>query len=414
MFHVAATTVKAGIDEVTAGFSLDPTEFHERFRPRVEEVHLAGANSEDEKEGRRGAIQRFLAATRRRIASINHNLHLLRGGGGNGSLTPSQLAWLRGSAWGRSNKGRDMIRRAVDDADPVAINQLRRRLARTRCNLRRVRRRKYRQARTKVDHLWRSAETWLAGTAHAGFLGAIPRNVLKLRKGRKESDQRPTKWILQQARVIGAPARFKRFGEELAQGWVRLGPDGPTYGMGCASYEPTWESFSTALCPSCKRLLKVGSKVSPRGAGRGSGGRGSLTSRAKEIFACPCGWTESRDGGAARLIMLSGMQGVDFDVNEARRRQQDGGEEYEYTKEADLDGDIDGGGDEGGAEGANAAGAGEDAGGDGEGGEAGEGADPAGQGQEVRPAACRPHPRPTGDLTHPAPGGGQAPAGGRR
>lgn len=48
--------------------------------------------------------------------------------------------------------------------------------------------------------------------------------------------------------------------------------------------------------------------------------------------------------------MLSGMLGLDFDVVEAKRQQrEDAAAEYEFTKEADLDGDADGGNDGGGA-----------------------------------------------------------------
>jgi hypothetical protein len=186
-------------------------------------------------------------------------------GAGDGRLTRAQLVSLRESTWGRG-RGKGVIERA-EGGDAEAVKKLRRRLARSRCNLRNARRRKYRQARTKVDHFWRSAETWLGATAHAAYVGLLPPSVLKLRRGKRESDNAPTKWVLQQGRVIGAPARFKRFAEELRQGWVRLGPDGPTHGMGCASFEPTWESYTTCLCPRCKKLLDVGSKVRPRGAG---------------------------------------------------------------------------------------------------------------------------------------------------
>lgn len=387
VFQVVATTVEAGVEEVTAGFSLEPTQFQERFQPRVEEVPLGGANSVDAGRGQRGALQRMLAAARRQIASINRRLHILRGSG-DGGLSHAQLVCLRESTWGRG-RGKDIIKLA-EGGDVDAVKKLRRRLARSRCNLRAARRRKYRQARTKVDHFWRSAETWLAGTAHAAYVGILPPSILKLRRGMRESDRRPTKWVLQQARVVGAPARFKRFAEELQRGWVRLGPGDPTYGVGCASYEPTWEAYSTALCPHCKRLLNVGSKVGPRAAGRDTWPRLTHSPlRAKEIFACPCGWTESRDGSAARIIMLSGMQGLDFDVVKAKKRKrEDADAKYEFAKEADLDGDADGGDDGGGAGSAAAAGGRKDPGG-GDGGSServgAAHAGPARQGQAVRP-----------------------------
>lgn len=355
--QVSATKLGDGMKEVVWGLhNLDPTEFQTRFRPRLEQCPIGAANLEDERNERRGAIQRMLAATRRQIASINRRLKFLEGSG-DGRLTPAQLISIKESAWGRG-KGRDVIRRAEEEGDLEAIKVLRRRIARSRCNLRAAKRRKYRQVHNKIEHLWRSTEVWLGSSVHAAFTGIIPPSLLRLRRGKKESDISPTKWTLQQGRVFGAPKRLQRYGQELRQGFVRYGPGGRrTYGMGCASFKPTWEAYTTSLCPSCKQLVDVGGQVKrPRGREKGGRSRDSPTlSHAQEVFMCPCGWTESRDGGAARLIMLSGMQGLDFDVRDAFRRQRGKGDwEYDFPKGTDLDGDDGGGGDDSGGAGGGA------------------------------------------------------------
>lgn len=122
----------------------------------------------------------MLAGVRRQIASINRRLHLLENRG-DGTLTEAQLVWLEESNWGKY-KGAAILKRARH-RDPEAEKIARRRLARIRCSLRAARRRKYRQARKKVDHFWRSAETWIGSSVDAAFVGLIPRSVLGLRDG---------------------------------------------------------------------------------------------------------------------------------------------------------------------------------------------------------------------------------------
>lgn len=356
---VTCTSVEAGVRLAAHAMKTWSDEaFIEHFRPRVGQIPLAPREGED-------AIQYKLAGLRRHNRVITRRISYFHAEP-QAPLTERQLRALGTTRYGRRH-GADKIRRARE-GEQDAAKTVRDKLAGARYRLRRARRRQDYKGIGKVQHMWRTFENRVGDMFDDFYLGRIPPGVLGGHRGR-ESNYRPTRWVLSRGHVIAAPERFERYSQELAEGCLVMEADGVAYTKGCDPLHAVGESFSTILCAWCGKLVDVGSKASgmQRGGDRGES-HGSLTSYTRqEVFFCPnCERCEGRDTASARKILIGGLLGTAFDISrdgvgddeDQDEEEKDANEKATKAKEADIDDIDDAVGGEGGGEGGGGGGGG--------------------------------------------------------
>lgn len=233
--------------------------------------------------------------------------------------------------------GESVIQRARQ-GDAEAKRVAKRRAAKMSRSLRLALDRKSKKCARRIDHAQRRFRHLLAQATDVCFIGQLHSSVLgRKQRGRRFSLPRRTKWVLQRAHVLGMPAALTAHSKELQRWGVATGghADGFLAGPGAradaALFHAVEEAYTTSLCACCGTVVDLGGR---------------------KMFRCPsCGLVETRDGGAARKILVAALLGATFDVREAWRlyhaRQEAAGdgvpeeEEEPHTKERDIDSDDD-------------------------------------------------------------------------